>query len=80
MKPQYIYTIRESDIGRGFIDMGTCTECGKKNSPIMVMAFMGNIQKLDVGKRIYKILNNAGDDSFYQVENQEQLERRLTIK
>ena len=80
MKPQFKYTIRENDVGKGFIDMGTCTECGRKNSPIMVMDFMGNIQKQDVGKRIYELLNDAGDSSYYGVENNEQRDKREASK
>lgn len=63
------YTIRPEDVRKTTIQ----TEIG----PIHVGPFMGGIQRNDVGKRLYRVPNNAGDMWFWQVENQEQYIQRM---
>lgn len=63
------YTIRPEDVRKTIIQ----TEIG----PIYVGEFMGRILKMDVGKRLYRIPNNEGNYWFWQMENQQQFERRM---
>lgn len=62
----YICTIQPWDIGQNLI-----------NDPIEGKIYLGNlmgyVQRKDVGKRIYKI------HGIYQVENTEQMEKRLSM-
>lgn len=71
MKPILVYEIKKEDIGKCTLPLGQCQCCGKKNGVIVVSSLMGRILPIDIGKRIYRV----GD--IYQVENQEQLSRRL---
>lgn len=69
---KYIYTIKKEDINKTKIIL-QCSACNKKEI-IDINNFMGRILSCDVGKRIYK--TNSG---VYQVENNEQLQKRLSI-
>lgn len=62
------YTIRPEDVGKSVLN----TEIG----PIHVTEFIGRVLYSDVGKRLYRIPNNAGDYWFWQIEGQEQFEIR----
>ena len=63
------YTLRREDIGKTVID----TEIG----PIHVKEFIGQVLRIDVGKRLYRVPNDEKNYWFWQMENQEQYERRL---
>ena len=66
----FIYEIKKEDIGKHRIVL-KCNDCGKIKEDIYITDLMGNILPCDIGKRIYKV------GEIYQVENQEQLEKRL---
>jgi len=66
---RYIHTITQDDVGKGRI-VKVCPFC-QRSIRIFVRDFMGQVQQIDVGKRIFKVGNGV-----YQVENQEQLEAR----
>jgi hypothetical protein len=63
------YTITDADVGTSRIK----TTAGV----IPVADVMGRIQRIDVGKRLYRVPVNAGDSHIWQVENSEQRDRRL---
>lgn len=63
------YTIRPEDKGKRVIE----TEIGK----IPVWEFIGYVMRCDVGKRLYRVPNNAGDYWFWQMENHVQYENRI---
>lgn len=63
------YEITAADVGRVRI-----RAFGKDWS---VVDFLGRIYPQDVGKRVYRTLNNAGDHYILQVENHDQRARRL---
>lgn len=63
------YTIRVEDIGKNVIQ----TEIG----PISAVSFMGAVRSYDVGKRLVRRPNNAGDLWFWQLESDSQLRDRL---
>lgn len=73
---QLVHTITEKDIGRSFLKSNKRISAKppeyRFDGNIMLSGFMGPIQPLDVGKRIY---HDRRTGSF-SVENQEQLERR----
>lgn len=71
MTPILVHTITREDIDKAFIKLPGCNSCGHNHSPIQVSSVIGRIISIDVGKRIYRV----GD--IYQVENQEQFDRRL---
>ena len=74
-----IYTIKKSDIGKGQLNSKKdCPCCGIRlwTQTINTMDFMGKIQPIDVGKRIY--FNETG--RCYQVENNKQLRERKANK
>lgn len=62
---ELIHTITKKDVGKSMI------------KGMSVSYFMGQVLKLDIGKRIYKVLHPSGKGWIYQVENQEQLEKRI---
>lgn len=62
--PRFVYTIQSRDVGKKTLPIG-----GKR---VRVEDFLGVIQAIDVGKRVYDM-----GDGVYQVENDEQLKRRL---
>lgn len=66
----FIYEIKKEDIGKHRIVL-KCNDCGNLKADIGITDLMGKILDIDVGKRIFKV----GD--IYQVENQEQLNKRL---
>ncbi len=68
-KGKLVHTITEADIGARNIKV-PCKDCGH-GEQIGVTVLMGRIFPHDVGKRIYKV------GKIFQVENQEQLEKRL---
>lgn len=63
------YTIRHTDIGKQKI----VTTVG----PVNVGDLMGGIMRHDVGKRIYRVPNEAGDWWYWQVENEQQFAERI---
>ena len=65
-----VYEITEKDIGKKHIKYVSCPCCMKTNV-ISITDLMGHIVSYDVGKRIYKV------GGVYQVENKEQLDKRL---
>lgn len=68
---KHIYTIKKSDINKRVINV-KCEYCNKIQYYIDIHNFMGYIMPCDIGKRIYHI-----KDNIFQVENQEQLNKRL---
>lgn len=62
------YTIRREDVGKSVLN----TEIG----PIHVTEFIGRVLYSDVGKRIYRTPNNAGDMWFWQIESHVNFEIR----
>lgn len=70
------YTIRESDVGRNITAWGRTWKSED---------FIGKIQRRDVGKRVYRVVDHgatlAADDYvpryILQVENDEQFQRRV---
>lgn len=72
MTRRYAATITTEDIGRKWIDRSNCPCCDSRRQ-ISVRGLMGEILPHDVGKRIYEV-----NGYVYQVENQEQLEKRLS--
>ena len=67
---KHVYTITANDVGRSALHYTECETC-KRCRTIYTSSFMGAVQSIDIGKRIFKI----GD--IYQVENNEQRDRRL---
>lgn len=66
------YTIRQEDVGKTLIATEIAT--------INVSEFMTRVRGHDVGKRIIRTPNNAGDYWFWQLESQEQFETRMARK
>lgn len=66
------YTIRPEDVHKSVLP----TTIGNIN----VIEFMGRVLKIDVGKRIYRVPNNEGNYWFWQMENQQQFERRIAAR
>jgi hypothetical protein len=64
------YTIRAEDVGKSVIE----TEKG----PISLSAVIVRVSKGDIGKRVYHVLNEAGDTWFWQVENDAQRDKRVS--
>jgi hypothetical protein len=62
------YTILAEDVGKTVIQ----TEIG----PILVNEFIGRIRSKDIGKRLYRVPNNAGDYWYWQLEGKKQFEER----
>lgn len=62
--PRFVYTIQSRDVGKKTLPIA-----GKR---VRVEDFLGVIQAIDVGKRVY----DTGD-GVYQVENDDQMKRRL---
>lgn len=64
------YTITVQDVGKGSIN----TEAG----PIYLAGVMGVVQKIDVGKQIYRVpVQGSGDQWIWQAENDRQMRERL---
>lgn len=63
------YTITADDVGKRFLD------AFGKHWPLGDV--LGYVQRIDVGKRIYRLRDNAGVRDFLQVENNEQRDARL---
>ena len=77
-----IYTIEQSDVGKGYVlndEPKFCPHCKKKDVSdiIYLPGLMGKILPHDVGKRIYAVPSDDCKHEVHQVENDEQLERRL---
>lgn len=66
------YTIRREDVGKSVLN----TEIG----PIHVTKFIGRVLYSDVGKRLYRTPNNAGDMWFWQIESHVNFETRTRKK
>ena len=66
-----VYTIKKSDVGKCTLKATIVTK-SRVYSNISTFEFMGYIQKIDIDKRIYL------SDGIFQVENQAQLNNRLT--
>ena len=66
----FVYEIKKDDIGKRRIVL-KCNCCNKIKNDIDIYNFMGYILPCDIGKRIYK------NGNIYQVENQEQLNKRI---
>lgn len=62
-RDNYAYELKESDVGKRFLKFG--------GQHLRLSGIMGVVLPNDVGKRLYK----RGD--IYQVENDEQRDRRL---
>ncbi|HEY2638921.1 MAG TPA: hypothetical protein VGI66_03430 [Streptosporangiaceae bacterium] len=67
--PAKFYTLGPGDVRKAFI------EAWDRKWP--VSDFMGKIMVRDVGKRVYRVRNEAGDYEFLQVENDQQFHARL---
>jgi hypothetical protein len=63
------YTITSDDVRKSHIK----TEVGV----IDVAEVIGPVQAQDVGKRLYRLPNNAGDSYVWQCENNRQRDERL---
>jgi len=63
------YTITRDDIGHGFIQ----TTAGQ----VALGSVMGFVLAQDVGKRLYRLPNHAGDSYIWQVESNDQRDQRL---
>ena len=68
----FIYEIKKEDLGKNRIIL-KCNCCGKIKHDISITYLMGKILHCDIGKRIYQ------REEIYQVENNEQLEKRLKL-
>ncbi len=69
----FVYEIKKDDIRKRRIVL-KCNGCNNMKDDIDIFNFMGYILPCDIGKRIYKNKN------IYQVENQEQLTKRINKK
>lgn len=67
---EYLHTIEPCDVGKIRIEK-RCPYCGGHMADIFISSLMGKILPRDIGKRIYLV------DGVYQVENDEQLAKRL---
>jgi hypothetical protein len=63
------YTITTDDIGKRFIKTTIGT--------IELGSVIGYVQPGDVGKRLYRVPNDADDSYIWQCENDAQRDRRL---
>ena len=59
-----VHEITKNDVGKNHVRLPDCKSCGHKGRVIWVSVFMGRIQHYDIG-------------DCYQVENQEQLTKRM---
>lgn len=78
MASKLVHVVTKEDVGKNFIQKPDCKCCGAKGPVLWLVDVCGRILKGDVGKRIYKVLNDAGDSSILQIESDEQLKRRLS--
>lgn len=81
-KSRLAYVVLDQDVGRNYFVVsdtarGRELARGAINRHVSVVDCCGYFQKIDVGKRIYQVWTDAGDDWYLQIENDEQLERRL---
>ena len=73
MSRSLVHTITKEDIGKKWIITDKYYTFGStKKTCVGITDLMRNILPIDIGKRIYLV------GEIFQVENQEQLERRLT--
>jgi hypothetical protein len=63
------YTIRPEDLNKSVIQ----TEVG----PINLAFCIGRVFPADIGKRLFRTLNNAGDQWFWSIESARQYEIRI---
>lgn len=68
MKRRLIWEISQNDVGKSHLK-GRCLDGMSRT--IYLQSFLGYVQPIDVGKRIYSV------GGIYQVENREQLAARL---
>jgi len=73
---KYIHTITPEDIG-SFVIKKQCECCGAIIDSIFPRDLMGGIKAYDVGKKIYRTSPKEITPPVYQVENDEQLKKRL---
>lgn len=69
---KYLTTITGDDIGKHTIAGGRrCESCGRASYSVHIASAIGPVQRIDVGKRVYRV------DGVIQVENDDQRNRRL---
>jgi hypothetical protein len=78
MMVEYVTTLTQEDVGQSspIRDPGPCPCCKQKRRQILFLA-IGPVQERDVGKRVYRVRNNADNGWVLQVENDEQRKRRI---
>jgi len=76
-KPKLIHTIVPQDVGRNRIERTCCGGCGTKQPAIYLSDSIGRVQTGDIGKRVYLVWAHANTNPIVQVENDEQLKKRL---
>jgi len=65
---KYVYTVQSEDVGRRSLKITMCPECGNSR----IINYPGGVVLVhDIGKYIYE------ENDVFQVENQEQFERRI---
>ena len=65
----HIHTITADDVGKLTVRLPACPSCGRSRT--ISLLCLGRVIPIDIGKRVYDV------DGVIQVENQEQLNRRL---
>ena len=60
---QFVHEFTKFDVGKHYVR-------GTDGRTVFLKNIMGHVQKIDIGKRLYKV------GSIYQVENNEQLKER----
>ena len=69
---KHVYTITAEDVGKRIIKKA-CPYC-EHSDVIYTPGFMGPVQVIDIGKRIYT--NRIGRGTIHAIESQEQFEAR----
>lgn len=83
MAAEFFHTITTDDIGKLNIGQKRCHECGHNlsfDASAYIPDFMGRIMPQDIGKRIYRVRDDADARWVYQVENDAQLAIRQGIQ
>lgn len=66
-----IHVLTAADVGKRRIRRPDCGCCGQRRPPIDIGSAIGEVQAIDVGKRVYDV------DGVIQVENDNQRDARI---
>ena len=69
-KTKYVYTFQKSDVGKTAIRLADGTL-------VFIDNVIGRVLTRDIGKRMFRIMDDANHNYVYQVENDAQLAKRV---